>query len=124
MCIPIQSLLPTLLFPGKVLSSFLTSSLQRLTHGLDIELAKKLSSSFLTDGGNDGLLGLAWPEACLYKRARLSLTKNLDQHGQTQTRPHACGEYDHKESNQPGELIHDNVCMLLIPSAARFHGQT
>jgi hypothetical protein len=27
-----------------------------------VEAAKKLSSSFLTDGGNDGLLGLAWPE--------------------------------------------------------------
>jgi hypothetical protein len=32
-----------------------------------IELAKKLSSSFLSDGGSDGLLGLAWPSACLYK---------------------------------------------------------
>jgi len=30
--------------------------------GQAIELAKKLSSSFLQDGGNDGLLGLAWPE--------------------------------------------------------------
>ncbi|KAH9854865.1 acid protease [Lenzites betulinus] len=27
-----------------------------------IELAEKLSSSFLSDGGNDGLLGLAWPQ--------------------------------------------------------------
>ncbi|KAI0737753.1 acid protease [Daedaleopsis nitida] len=26
-----------------------------------VELAEKLSSSFLQDGGNDGLLGLAWP---------------------------------------------------------------
>ena len=26
-----------------------------------IELAEKVSSSFLQDGGNDGLLGLAWP---------------------------------------------------------------
>ena len=26
-----------------------------------VECAKKLSSSFLSDGGNDGLLGLAWP---------------------------------------------------------------
>jgi hypothetical protein len=26
-----------------------------------VECAKKLSSSFLQDGGNDGLLGLAWP---------------------------------------------------------------
>lgn len=26
-----------------------------------VECAKKLSSSFLADGGNDGLLGLAWP---------------------------------------------------------------
>lgn len=26
-----------------------------------VEAAKKLSSSFLSDGGNDGLLGLAWP---------------------------------------------------------------
>ncbi|KAL4245733.1 peptidase A1 family protein [Abortiporus biennis] len=26
-----------------------------------VELASKLSSSFLSDGGNDGLLGLAWP---------------------------------------------------------------
>ena len=26
-----------------------------------VELAKKLSSSFLQDGGSDGLLGLAWP---------------------------------------------------------------
>jgi hypothetical protein len=30
--------------------------------GQAVEAAKKLSSSFLTDGGNDGLLGLAWPE--------------------------------------------------------------
>jgi len=29
--------------------------------GQAVELAKTLSSSFLTDGGNDGLLGLAWP---------------------------------------------------------------
>jgi hypothetical protein len=49
---------------------------------------------------------------------------NLDQHGHTQTRRHACGEHDHKESNQPGELIYENVCILLIPEAARFHGQT
>lgn len=27
-----------------------------------VECAKKLSSSFLSDGGNDGLLGLAWPD--------------------------------------------------------------
>lgn len=27
-----------------------------------VELAEKLSSSFLQDGGNDGLLGLAWPQ--------------------------------------------------------------
>jgi hypothetical protein len=26
-----------------------------------VELAEKLSSSFLQDGGSDGLLGLAWP---------------------------------------------------------------
>jgi Eukaryotic aspartyl protease len=26
-----------------------------------VELAEKLSSSFLQNGGNDGLLGLAWP---------------------------------------------------------------
>jgi hypothetical protein len=26
-----------------------------------VELAQKLSSSFLRDGGSDGLLGLAWP---------------------------------------------------------------
>lgn len=30
--------------------------------GQAIELAKTLSSSFLQDGGNDGLLGLAWPK--------------------------------------------------------------
>ncbi|TFK94926.1 acid protease [Polyporus arcularius HHB13444] len=30
--------------------------------GQAVELAEKLSSSFLTDGGNDGLLGLAWPQ--------------------------------------------------------------
>ncbi|KAI0638655.1 acid protease [Trametes polyzona] len=30
--------------------------------GQAIELAEKLSSSFLQDGGNDGLLGLAWPQ--------------------------------------------------------------
>ena len=29
--------------------------------GQAVELAEKLSSSFLQDGGNDGLLGLAWP---------------------------------------------------------------
>ncbi|KAH9939325.1 acid protease [Epithele typhae] len=29
--------------------------------GQSVELAEKLSSSFLQDGGNDGLLGLAWP---------------------------------------------------------------
>ncbi|OCH94481.1 acid protease [Obba rivulosa] len=29
--------------------------------GQAVELAKNLSSSFLSDGGNDGLLGLAWP---------------------------------------------------------------
>jgi hypothetical protein len=29
--------------------------------GQAVELAKHLSSSFLSDGGNDGLLGLAWP---------------------------------------------------------------
>ncbi|OBZ70323.1 Aspartic protease pep1 [Grifola frondosa] len=29
--------------------------------GQSVELAKKLSPSFLQDGGNDGLLGLAWP---------------------------------------------------------------
>lgn len=29
--------------------------------GQAVECAKKLSSSFLSDGGNDGLLGLAWP---------------------------------------------------------------
>jgi len=29
--------------------------------GQSIELAKKLSAQFLQDGGNDGLLGLAWP---------------------------------------------------------------
>ena len=29
--------------------------------GQAIELAERLSSSFLQDGGNDGLLGLAWP---------------------------------------------------------------
>lgn len=27
-----------------------------------LELATSLSASFLTDGGNDGLLGLAWPK--------------------------------------------------------------
>jgi len=27
-----------------------------------IELATSISDSFLTDGGNDGLLGLAWPK--------------------------------------------------------------
>lgn len=27
-----------------------------------MELATSLSSSFLTNGGNDGLLGLAWPK--------------------------------------------------------------
>ncbi|EIW61844.1 acid protease [Trametes versicolor FP-101664 SS1] len=30
--------------------------------GQAIELAEKLSASFLQDGGNDGLLGLAWPQ--------------------------------------------------------------
>jgi hypothetical protein len=30
--------------------------------GQAVEVAKNLSSSFLTDGGSDGLLGLAWPE--------------------------------------------------------------
>lgn len=29
--------------------------------GQAVELASKLSSSFLQDNGNDGLLGLAWP---------------------------------------------------------------
>jgi hypothetical protein len=29
--------------------------------GQAVECAKKLSSSFLSDGSNDGLLGLAWP---------------------------------------------------------------
>lgn len=29
--------------------------------GQAVELAEKLSSSFLQDGSNDGLLGLAWP---------------------------------------------------------------
>ena len=31
-------------------------------HGQAIEVARRLSRSFLTDGGNDGLLGLAFPK--------------------------------------------------------------
>lgn len=31
-------------------------------HQQAIEVARKLSSAFLTDGGNDGLLGLAFPK--------------------------------------------------------------
>ncbi|CCM05547.1 uncharacterized protein FIBRA_07774 [Fibroporia radiculosa] len=30
-------------------------------HGQAVEVAQHLSKNFLTDGGNDGLLGLAWP---------------------------------------------------------------
>ncbi|KZT06492.1 acid protease [Laetiporus sulphureus 93-53] len=41
-------------------------------HGQALEVAKELSSSFLSDGGNDGLLGLAWPTINTVKPRRVA----------------------------------------------------
>ncbi|PIL37646.1 hypothetical protein GSI_01340 [Ganoderma sinense ZZ0214-1] len=46
--------------------------------GQAVELAKKLSSSFLQDSGNDGLLGLAWPSInTVYPRPVATPVENL-----------------------------------------------
>ena len=46
--------------------------------GQAVELAKKLSSSFLQDSGNDGLLGLAWPAInTVYPRPVATPVENL-----------------------------------------------
>ena len=46
--------------------------------GQAVELAEKLSSSFLQDSGNDGLLGLAWPSInTVYPRPVATPVENL-----------------------------------------------
>ena len=46
--------------------------------GQAVELAKKLSASFLQDSGNDGLLGLAWPSInTVYPRPVATPVENL-----------------------------------------------
>jgi len=47
-----------------------------------VELAEKLSSEFLQDGGSDGLLGLAWPKLNTVKpKQQATPVENMINHG-------------------------------------------